>query len=160
MPAQYQGPPSGISRPPPGVTGTPPWGDGPPPWVTATATSSSVASLVSLPSSHSQAPVAYQTSSSESVVIPGLPNASLLHSTNSSPDWGPIIIGISCMLLVICSAAVAGRLAARRMAKVALEADDFVALLALVCRPLGAEDFTNMSQSLLVCMTIEQIMCK
>ncbi len=145
MPAQYQEPYSGISGPPPGVTGTPPWNNGPPPWVTATVTSSSPASLVSQKASHLQAAVAHSASSPQSVNIPGLPKAIMLHSTSSSSDWGPIIIGISCMLLVICSAAVAGRLTARRMAKVALKADDFVALLALVCRLFSEEDFTDVT---------------
>ncbi|KAI4265666.1 MAG: hypothetical protein LQ337_008951, partial [Flavoplaca oasis] len=45
---------------------------------------------------------------------------------------GETFIGITCMLLVLCTAAVVGRLVARRMAKTRLEADDFVSLLALL----------------------------
>lgn len=46
---------------------------------------------------------------------------------------GEVLIGTTCMLLVLCTAAVVGRLFARRMAKVALEANDYFALVALVC---------------------------
>lgn len=43
-----------------------------------------------------------------------------------------ILIGISAMFFVLCTLAVIGRLLARKMVKVALEADDFVAILSWV----------------------------
>ena len=54
------------------------------------------------------------------------------HSKEYFHNLGGIIIGVPCILLVLCTAAVAGRLTARRMSKVALEADDFMAIIALV----------------------------
>ena len=45
---------------------------------------------------------------------------------------GPLVIGITCMLLTLCLAAVGGRLVARRMEKVRLEADDYLAIVSLV----------------------------
>ena len=45
---------------------------------------------------------------------------------------GNTLIGVSSMLLCLCTVAVAGRLTVRRIAKVALEADDFAAILAWV----------------------------
>ena len=43
-----------------------------------------------------------------------------------------ILIGITSMLLVLCIMAVGGRLLARRMSKVHLEADDYLVVIALV----------------------------
>lgn len=43
-----------------------------------------------------------------------------------------ILIGITSMLLVLCIIAVGGRLLARRMSKVHLEADDYLVVIALV----------------------------
>lgn len=43
-----------------------------------------------------------------------------------------ILIGITSMLLVLCITAVGGRLLARRMSKVHLEADDYLVVVALV----------------------------
>ncbi|KAL8933957.1 MAG: hypothetical protein Q9216_006136 [Gyalolechia sp. 2 TL-2023] len=51
-------------------------------------------------------------------------------STQDFDRLGNILIGVSAMLFILCTLAVAGRLIARRFAKVSLEADDFVALLA------------------------------
>lgn len=47
-------------------------------------------------------------------------------------DAANTLIGITCMLLVLCTAAVVGRILARRSLKLRLEADDYLALLALV----------------------------
>lgn len=47
------------------------------------------------------------------------------HATN-------ILIGVTSMLLVLCIVAVGGRLLARRMSKVKLEADDYLVVIALV----------------------------
>lgn len=43
-----------------------------------------------------------------------------------------ILIGVTSMLLVLCIVAVGGRLLARRMSKVSLEADDYLVVVALV----------------------------
>ena len=45
---------------------------------------------------------------------------------------GDVLIGVMCMLLTLCLAAVGGRLLARRMVKASLEADDYLAVGALV----------------------------
>ena len=84
--------------------------EGPPPWVTAAS------------SSHPQA------SSTQ-----GLPSPFGGHNQPESVQSGEVLIGIVCMLLALCTAAVVGRLFARRRAKVALGADDYFALVALVC---------------------------
>ena len=47
-------------------------------------------------------------------------------------EQGRIVIGFSCMFLVLCLACVVGRLLARHKARVSLEADDYLALVALV----------------------------
>jgi hypothetical protein len=47
-------------------------------------------------------------------------------------DAANVLIGVTCMLLVLCIAAVGGRILARRMSKVRLGADDYLALVALV----------------------------
>lgn len=47
-------------------------------------------------------------------------------------DAGDTIIGITCMLLVLCIAAVVGRVLARRISKLRLETDDYLALVGLV----------------------------
>lgn len=47
-------------------------------------------------------------------------------------DAGDTIIGITCMLLVLCIAAVVARILARRISKLRLEADDYLALIGLV----------------------------
>lgn len=48
------------------------------------------------------------------------------------PSPGAVLIGLLCLLLVLCT--VTGRLAAQPMVKLAIEADDFIAFLALVSR--------------------------
>ena len=63
---------------------------------------------------------------------PGPPSALFGQSTAYFQQLRAMLIGVPCALLVLCTAAVAGRLTARRIAKVGLEADDFVAILALV----------------------------
>ena len=45
---------------------------------------------------------------------------------------GPLVIGTTCLLLTLCLGAVGGRLAARRMQKVRLGDDDYLAILSLV----------------------------
>ncbi|MCJ1453226.1 hypothetical protein MMC28_003572 [Mycoblastus sanguinarius] len=44
---------------------------------------------------------------------------------------GPLVIGTTCLLLTLCLGAVGGRLAARRMQKVRLGDDDYLAILSL-----------------------------
>lgn len=56
------------------------------------------------------------------------------HGAHYFIEAGEALIGVTCMLLVLCMAAVAGRLAARRMTRAALQADDYISLLALVSR--------------------------
>lgn len=62
--------------------------------------------------------------------FPGIPSRA--HGPPMNSDDGDILIGIACMLLVLCMAAVGGRLLARRISKLRLEADDYLALVALV----------------------------
>lgn len=57
------------------------------------------------------------------------------------------LIGITCMLLVLCIAAVAGRVAARRIARAALQADDYISALALVSQLLRPKRTTLTSSS-------------
>lgn len=61
-------------------------------------------------------------------------------STQDFDRLSDILIGVSAMLLVLCTLAVAGRLIARRFVKVALEADDFVAILAWVSTTAVAKE--------------------
>ena len=62
-------------------------------------------------------------------------SASPVSKENPAVDFHQLantLIGVSSMLLCLCTVAVAGRLVVRRIAKLALEADDFAAILALV----------------------------
>ena len=45
---------------------------------------------------------------------------------------GRVLIGITCMFLTLCTAAVIGRVVARRMVKARLMVDDYLAFAALV----------------------------
>ena len=47
-------------------------------------------------------------------------------------EQGRIVIGFTCMFLVLCLACVVGRLLARHKTRVSLEADDYLAVVALV----------------------------
>ena len=47
-------------------------------------------------------------------------------------DAVEILIGITSMLLALCTVAVGGRLLARRVSRVQLEADDYLVIIALV----------------------------
>ena len=62
----------------------------------------------------------------------GAPPVPPVHSEDGLRRQGAILIGVSSMLLFLCTLAVAGRLTVRRMIKATLEADDFVAIWALV----------------------------
>lgn len=84
--------------------------EGPPPWVTATSS-----------------PYPRASSTDE------LHSPFEGHNPPESVQGGEVLIGTVCMLLALCTAAVVGRLFARRLAKIALGADDYFALLALVC---------------------------
>lgn len=55
-------------------------------------------------------------------------------------DRGPILIGVSCMLLVLCVGATSARFLARRITRAPLAADDYLVLAALV-RHLWREAF-------------------
>lgn len=54
------------------------------------------------------------------------------HGPLMSDEDGDIVIGITCMLLVLCTMAVVARILARRISKLRLEADDYLALIGLV----------------------------
>ena len=54
------------------------------------------------------------------------------HRLPFSAHDGPVVIGVTTMLLVLVLAAVGGRLIARRMVKMRLGADDYTALVAFV----------------------------
>ncbi|KAL2053800.1 hypothetical protein ABVK25_005729 [Lepraria finkii] len=56
----------------------------------------------------------------------------LLPDNAITKEQGDVLIGVTCMLLTLCLAAVGGRLLARRMVKASLEADDYLAVGALV----------------------------
>ncbi len=47
-------------------------------------------------------------------------------------EQGRTVIGVTCMFLVLCLACVGGRLLARQRTRVSLEADDYLAVVALV----------------------------
>ena len=49
-----------------------------------------------------------------------------------SDDQTSIVVGNACMVIVLCSVAVAGRFSARWMVKARIEADDHLSLTALV----------------------------
>ena len=51
-------------------------------------------------------------------------------------DRGPMLIGVTCMFLVLTFAAVGARLAARKMTKVKLSFDDYCIFVAQVRRNL------------------------
>lgn len=55
------------------------------------------------------------------------PPAGSFVSTQDLQQSSDILIGISVMFFVLCTLAITGRLIARKIVKVALEADDFVA---------------------------------
>ncbi|KAL8949500.1 MAG: hypothetical protein Q9222_004398 [Ikaeria aurantiellina] len=54
------------------------------------------------------------------------------HGPQYFVSTGGIFIGVTCMFLLLCTAAVIGRFIARRWAKVPLQADDYASLLALI----------------------------
>ena len=54
-----------------------------------------------------------------------------LNSTQNK-EQGRILIGFTCMFLVLCVTCVVGRLLARHKVRVGLEADDHLAIVALV----------------------------
>ena len=45
-----------------------------------------------------------------------------------------ILLGVTCMFFILCSASVGGRFLARRMVKLSLGADDYLAVAAMVRR--------------------------
>ena len=60
--------------------------------------------------------------------IPGY----VLPLAHISKEQGRIVIGFTCMFLVLCLACVIGRLLARHKVRVSLEADDYLAVVSLV----------------------------
>ena len=65
--------------------------------------------------------------------VPGNPASPSIHG--ASDDDVRNLIGITCMLLVLCALAVGGRFKARRMTKAKWGCDDYLTLIALV-RPV------------------------
>lgn len=53
-------------------------------------------------------------------------------SNSPNDDQTSTIIGIACMVVVLCSAAVGGRFLARWMLRARIEVDDYATLVALV----------------------------
>lgn len=53
-------------------------------------------------------------------------------SNSPTDDQTSTVIGIACMVVVLCSAAVSGRFLARWMLKARIEVDDYATLAALV----------------------------
>ena len=103
---------------------------GPPPGVTLAASSSMP--LASRPYGELSQAVTIRTSFPQGPPMTGLPPAFKGHFPQYSAESGQLLIGITCMLLVLCTTVVSGRLVARRMAKVTLEADDYLVIVALV----------------------------
>ena len=62
-------------------------------------------------------------------------------------DRSPVLIGVSCMLLVLCIAATSARFLARRITRAPLAADDYLVLTALVrylwMKDLGDQGLLN-----------------
>ena len=56
----------------------------------------------------------------------------ILPSGVCGKEQGKVLIGVTCMLLTLCLASVGGRLLARRMMRAGIEADDHLAVAALV----------------------------
>lgn len=65
---------------------------------------------------------------------------------NQSPHFyhnqGPIIVGVNCMMAVLCFAAIIGRASARRIRKVEFQADDYLAFIAFVTDHLCKTEMT------------------
>jgi hypothetical protein len=59
--------------------------------------------------------------------------------SNLDEDRGPILIGVTSMLLVLCFTATGARFLARRVTRTALAADDYVIIAALVRCPWSWE---------------------
>lgn len=137
-------PPWGNGEPPWG-SGLPPWGSGRPPWVTAMATATLTPSLpTSSPSSVSSVvcllltTAASATSGDHPTSVSEHGEGSHISSFPGALIQGPssndinLLIGVPCLFLAVCTAAVIGRFCARHMARLRLEADDWMALVALV----------------------------
>ena len=122
---------------PPGVAGTPVWGGGQSPLAAASATSSLLFRRTS-PSTASLAATAASTTSPQAGPPPDTypPNVPMGDPGTTVQTGANIVIGVTCMLLVLCITAVVGRFCARRMVRVKLEADDWMAVVALVRTPI------------------------
>lgn len=108
--------------------------------------SSRITSVLSDPSSI-RSPVADATEFPNSVVA-GV--SSPPQETQLDNNAADIMVGVTCMLLVLCIAAVLGRLLARRMAKLQLEADDYFAVGALVSPSSVFQSISNCIDSYLI----------
>ena len=167
-------PPWGSGEPPWG-SGLPPWGSGPPPWVTAMATKTltpsfprsspaPVSSVVGLlvttaaSASYGSQPTSVTENGGGSHIstFPGV-----LIQGPSTRDIN-LLIGIPCLFLVLCTTAVIGRFYARHMARLRLEVDDWMAIVALVCfwcwGMLTCVVAERVCQVLLTALSIEQFL--
>lgn len=115
---------------------------GPPLRATATATfslrvqeaSSITASLAATTVAGTSIPHGRPSSLSQSG--PPADNHTPTGPTKFSAESSHMLIGVTCMFLVLCLTVVVGRLCSRRMARVKYEMDDWMAILAFV-RPLA-----------------------
>lgn len=143
LPADATGTPPWGSGEPPWGSGLPPWGSGRPPWVTAMATATlnpsiptSSPSLVSVGLLVTTA--ASASSGSHPTSVPENGGGSHISTFPGAHIQGPssndinLLIGVPCLFLALCTAAVIGRFCARHMARARLEADDWMAIAALV----------------------------
>ncbi|KAL8952392.1 MAG: hypothetical protein Q9222_001701 [Ikaeria aurantiellina] len=109
------------------TTGTPPSGSTIPQWAKFGGSPTTFALAVSQTAGLSSP---HPTSASQGS---GPPQSALTgHSKGYYHQLGGTLIGVPVMLLVLCIVAVAGRLVARRMAKLALLVDDYIAITALL----------------------------
>ena len=74
----------------------------------------------------------------------------LLGESAVTKEQGDVLIGVTCMFLTLCLAAVGGRLLARRMVKASLEADDYLTVGALVGKNIRRYSYRNNAKTTIV----------
>ncbi len=123
--------PSGVTGPPPGlvlpsgVTGPPP-GFTPPPGFSGPPAGFSIpAGVTGFPAGITGLPSGFPGADSGAIPLQVQRHAMTRQQSQT-------LIGVTCMLLVLCLAAVGARLMARRVARVRLESDDWSSVVALV----------------------------
>lgn len=137
VPSDVRGTPPGTS-PPSGVTG-PPAGFAIPTGVTGPPAGFSIPPGMTRPPAGFSIPSGVTGPPAGMTAFPSGPpggGPGGMHAPASSPvlmgQQSQALIGVTCMLLVLSLAAVAGRLVARRISRVRLEADDWICVAALV----------------------------